>query len=206
MVVSGSSTGNQNKADPTTGAFTAGGALPNSTSSGVAWDGTNFVVVSTTISSQTARSTNGVSWTTTTLTGTQIGSWTGIVANGTTLVAVSSSSTAVTAVRSYAMTSTNSGTSWTIQSGMVKDVSLVCFNPYEAQLTNTVQFGDNVNGNKVPTGAKVRCPNIMITNQTPANLQTASRILGTNMVMTAGGTLTASICLFDESYNTFNQA
>ncbi len=206
MVVSGSSTGNQNKADPTTGAFTAGGALPNSTSSGVAWDGTNFVVVSTTISSQTARSTNGVSWTTTTLTGTQIGSWTGIVANGTSLVAVSSSSTAVTSVRSYAMTSTNSGTSWTIQAGMVKDVSLVCFNPYEAQLTNTVQFGDNVNGNKVPTGAKVRCPNIMITNQTPANLQTASRIVGTNMVMTAGGTLTASICLFDESYNTFNQA
>ncbi len=202
MAISGSSTGNQSKADPTTGAFTAGGALPNSTSRGVAWDGTNFVVVSTTNSTQTARSTNGASWTTTTLTGTQIGSWNAIVANGTTLVAVSSSGN----LRSYAMTSTNSGTSWTVQTGMVSDVSLTCYNPYVSQLTNTVQFGNNTNGNKVPTGAKVRCPNIMFTSAVPVNIQTASSIVGANMVMTAGGSLTASICLFDESYNTFNQA
>jgi hypothetical protein len=140
MVISGSSTGNQSKADPTTGAFTAGGALPNSTSRGVAWDGTNFVVVSTTNSTQTARSTNGASWTTTTLTGTQIGSWNAICANGTTLVAVSSSSN----LRSAAMTSTNSGAAWTVQTGMPLDVSLTCYNPYVSQLTNTVQFGDNV--------------------------------------------------------------
>jgi hypothetical protein len=202
MAISGSSTGNQSKADPTTGAFTAGGALPNSTSRGVAWDGTNFVVVSTTNSTQTARSTNGASWTTTTLTGTQIGSWNAIIANGTTLVAVSSSGN----LRSYAMTSTDSGATWTVRTGMVIDVSLTCYNPYVSQLSNTVQFGDNINGNKVPTGAKVRCPNIMFTSAVPVNIQTSSSIVGANMVMTAGGSLTASICLFDESYNTFNQA
>jgi hypothetical protein len=202
MAISGSSTGNQSKADPTTGAFTAGGALPNSTSRGVAWDGTNFVVVSTTNSTQTARSTNGAAWTTTTLTGTQIGSWNAICANGTTLVAVSSSSN----LRSAAMTSTNSGAAWTVQTGMPLDVSLTCYNPYVSQLTNIVEFGDNINGNKVPNGAKVRCPNIMFTSAVPVNIQTASSIVGANMVMTAGGSLTASVCLFDESYNTFTQA
>lgn len=202
MVVSGSTTGNQSKADPTSGAFTAGGALPNSTSRGVAWDGTNFVVVSTTNATQTARSTNGASWTTTTLTGTQIGSWQAVVANGTTLVAVSSSGN----LRSYAMTSTDSGATWTVRTGMVADVSLTCFNPYVSQLTNIVEFGDNINGNKVPNGGKVRCPNIMFTSAVPANIQTASRLVGANMVMSAGGSLDASICLFDESYNTFTQA
>lgn len=202
VVVSGSSTASHNKADPTTGAFTVGGTLPNSTSRGIAWDGTNFVVVSTTNSTSSARSTNGTTWTTTTLTGTQIGSWTGVVANGTTLVAVSSSGN----LRSYAMTSTDSGATWTVRTGMVIDVSLTCYNPYVSQLTNTVQFGDDVNGNKVPSGAKVRCPNIMFTSAVPANVQTSSSIVGANMVMTAGGSLTANICLFDESYNTFNQA
>lgn len=202
VVVSGSSTASHNKADPTTGAFTVGGTLPNSTSRGIAWDGTNFVVVSTTNSTQTARSTNGTTWTTTTLTGTQIGSWNAVVANGTTLVAVSGSGN----LRSYAMTSTDSGTNWTVRTGMVTDVSLTCYNPYVSQLTNTVQFGDDVNGNKVPSGAKVRCPNIMFTSAVPVNIQTSSSIVGANMVMTAGGSLTANICLFDESYNTFNQA
>lgn len=206
VVTSGSSTASHNKADPTTGAFTVGGVLPNAFSRGIAWDGTNFVVVSIigsgVGSTQTARSTNGTTWTTTTLTGTQIGNWTCVTANGTTLVAMSVSSNN----RSYAMTSTNSGTSWTVRTGTPLDVSLTCFNPYVAQLTDTVQFGDNINGNKVPTGAKVRCPNIMVTNDTPANIQTASRIIGTNMAMSNGGSLTASICLFDESYNSFLQA
>lgn len=211
VVVSGSSTASHNKADPTTGAFTVGGVLPNAFSRSIAWDGTNFVVVSIINSgvgsTQTARSTNGASWTTTTLTGTQIGNWTTVTANGTTLVALSVSSNN----RSYAMTSTDSGTTWTVQTGAVTDVSLTCFNPYQAQLTNVVQFGDGNNGNKVPTGAKVRCPNIMFTNQTPANIQTSSRIIGANMGTSAaagfvGGSVTANICLFDESYNYFNQA
>jgi hypothetical protein len=173
--------------------WSAGGALPNSTSRGISWDGSNFVVVSTTNSTQTARSTNGTSWTTTTLTGTQIGSWNSVCANGTTLVAVSGSGN----LRSAAMTSTDSGATWNLETGIPLDVSLTCFNPYVSQLTNTVEFGDNINGNKVPSGAKVRCPNIMFTNDTPANIQTVSRLVGANMVMSNGGSLTASICLFD---------
>ncbi len=211
VVTSGSSTASHNKADPTTGAFTVGGVLPNIYSRGIAWDGTNFVVTSiinTTVgSTQTARSTNGTTWTTTTLTGTQIGNWTCVCANGTTLVAMSVSSVH----RSYAMTSTDSGATWTVRTGTPTDVTLTCFNPYQAQLTDVVEFGDGNNGNKVPTGAKVRCPNIMFTNQTPANIQTASRIVGSNMGTSAaagfvGGSVTANICLFDESYNYFNQA
>lgn len=205
MAVSGSSTGSQYKADPTTGSFTAGGALPNSTSSGVAWDGTNFVVVSTTNSTFTARSTNGAAWTSTYLTNNQTGSWNGICNNGTTLMAISNT----TNFRDAHMTSTDSGATWTtpaISAGMPTDVTLVCFNPYVSQLTNVIEFGDGVNGNKVPTGAKVRCPNIMFTADTPANLHTASRGLGANMVLTNAGSLSANICLFDESYNTFTQA
>lgn len=206
VVVSGSTSGSQSKADPTSGTFAAGGALPNNFSRGIAWDGTNFVVVSTsattTGSSQTARSTNAAAWTTTTLTGTQIGNWMTVCANGTTLVAMSNSSVN----RSYAMTSTDSGATWTVRAGTPLDVSLTCFNPYVSQLTNTVEFGDNINGNKVPSGAKVRCPNIMFTADTPANIQTVSRLVGANMVMSNGGALAASICLFDESYNSFLQA
>jgi hypothetical protein len=200
VAVSGSSTTSMYSTDATS--WSAGGALPNSTSRGISWDGSNFVVVSTTNSTQTARSTNGTSWTTTTLTGTQIGSWNSVCANGTTLVAVSGSGN----LRSAAMTSTDSGATWNLETGIPLDVSLTCFNPYVSQLTNTVEFGDNINGNKVPSGAKVRCPNIMFTNDTPANIQTVSRLVGANMVMSNGGSLTASICLFDESYNSFLQA
>lgn len=200
VAISGSSTTSMYSTDGV--AWSAGGALPNSTSRSIAWDGTNLVVVSTTNSTQTARSTNGAAWTTTTLTGTLIGSWNAVTANGTTLVAVSGSGL----LRSAAMTSTDSGANWTLRTGMPVDVSLTCFNPYVSQLTSTVQFGDNVNGNKVPTGAKVRCPNIMFTSGTPADKQTSSRLVGANMVMSNGGALTASICLFDESYNSFLQA
>ncbi len=194
-------TASQYKDDPTTGAFTVGGTLTTGVARGIAWDGTNFVVVSTTNSVTTHRSTNGVSWTSTTNGATYANNWMAICANGTTLCAVSSSST----LRSAAMTSTDSGATWTLRTGIPLDVSLTCYNPYVSQLTNTVEFGDNINGNKVPTGAKVRCPNIMFTSAVPVNIQTASSIVGANMVMTNAGSLTASICLFDESYNTFTQ-
>lgn len=207
-VISGSSTGSQTKNDPTTGAFAAGGTLPLATGRGIAWDGTNFVVVYTTLSVNTSRSTNGASWTNTTLTGTQIGNWLGVVANGTTLVAVSNPSVTAAFVpaHGYAMTSTDSGANWTVRTGMPTDMTLVCVNPFSDQLTTTVEFGDNLNGNKVPTGAKVRCPNIMFTTATPASVKGATRTNAANMVMTAGGSLTASICLFDDSYNNFQQA
>lgn len=184
-------------------AWTTGAVLANTTSRGVAWDGTNFVIVSTTNSVNTSRTPDGsTAVTNTTMTAANANNWWAICANGSTLVAVSNSSN----LRSAAMTSTDSGASWTLQTGTPMDVSLTCFNPYVSQLTDTVEFGDNINGNKVPTGAKVRCPNIMFTSATPANIQTSSRLVGANMVMSNGGALTASICLFDESYNSFLQA
>ena len=75
--------------------------------------------------------------------------------------------------------------------GIPLDV-LTCFNPYVSQLTNTVEFGDGINGNKVPTGAVV--PKYYVYQSNSANIQTA-RLVGANMVMTNGGSLTASICL-----------
>lgn len=198
---SGSSTVSMYSTDATT--WTTGAVLANSTSRGVAWDGTNFVIVSTTNSVNTSRTPNGsTAVTNTTMASTHANNWWAICANGTTLLAVSNSSN----LRSAAMTSTDSGANWTLQTGIPLDVSLTCFNPYASQLTNTVQFGDGTNGKKVPNGAKVRCPNIMFTSAVPANIQTSSRLVGANMVMTAGGSLTANICLFDESYNTFTQA
>lgn len=201
VAVSGSNTTCRYSTDGTS--WSSGSALPNSTSRGIAWDGTNFVVVSTGNSVITAYDTNGSStWSTSTMDETLRNNWTAVCANGVTLVAVSSSSN----LRSAAMTSTNSGVAWTLQTGIPSAITLTCFNPYVAQLTSTVEFGDGVNGNKVPTGAKVRCPNIMFTADTPADKQTSSRTLGANMAMSNGGSLTASICLFDESYNNFLQA
>jgi hypothetical protein len=92
-----------------------------------------------------------------------------------------------------------------ITSGAVSG-SLTAYNPYRSQLTNQVIFGDGTNGNLVPTGANIRIPNILITDLTAGNIQTASGILSTSIVMTNGGTIQANICLFDESYNNFSQA
>lgn len=201
VAVSGSNTTCRYSTDGTS--WSSGSALPNSTSTGIAWDGTNFVVVSTGNSVTTCYDTNGSStWTSTTMGETLRNNWKAVCANGANLVAVSSSSN----LRSAAMTSSDSGASWTLRTGIPSAITVDCFNPYVAQLTNTVEFGDGVNGKKVPTGAKVRCPNIMFTADTPADKQTASRIVGANMVMSNGGSLTASICLFDESYNNFLQA
>jgi hypothetical protein len=84
--------------------------------------------------------------------------------------------------------------------------TLTCYNPYRSQLTNQIIFGDGVNGNLVPTGANIKIPNILITDLTPANIQTSSGALSAKIVMTNGGSLQASTCLFDESYNDFGQA
>lgn len=80
------------------------------------------------------------------------------------------------------------------------------YNPYRAQLLNSVKFGDNINGNIPPSGSKIRIPNIMITDLTPAHIQTSSAVLGGGMVMTNGGILYAENCLFDESYNNLTQS
>jgi len=78
-------------------------------------------------------------------------------------------------------------------------------NPYRAQLTTTLRFGDGVQGHLVPVGSNIRCPNIMITDLTPANIQTAVSTLSCGFVLDKGN-FTADKVLFDESYSNFTQA
>lgn len=85
------------------------------------------------------------------------------------------------------------------------NISVKIFNPYASQFTSSVVFGDDVNGNKLTSGVKVRIPNIMITSDTPANLHTASQILGCYFNLGSGGNMLMDICLFDESYHNWNQ-
>jgi len=86
----------------------------------------------------------------------------------------------------------------------VADVSI--YNPYVAQLSNVIRFGDGINGNVIPAGARVRIPNIMLTSDTPANLQTSSLRLNLNFVMTNEGNINLENCLIDEAYIDFTQA
>jgi hypothetical protein len=47
-------------------------------------------------------------------------------------------------------------------------ITFTVYNPIQAQYTTTVAFGNGTNGNVVPNGAKVRIPNIMISDNTSA--------------------------------------
>ena len=80
------------------------------------------------------------------------------------------------------------------------------YNPYYSQTSTTIRFGDGVNGNVVPNGAKVRVPNIVIDDYTPASLQTSSLVLSANILLTSGGNLTVDKAIFSESYNNLTQA
>ena len=85
------------------------------------------------------------------------------------------------------------------------NVAVKIFNPYASQFTNQVVFGDGTNGNKLTSGVKVRVPNIMVTSDTPANLHTASAIIGCLFDLSKGGNMLMDTCLFDESYHNWNQ-
>ncbi len=80
------------------------------------------------------------------------------------------------------------------------------YNPYKSQLTSTIRFGDGSNGNVVPNGAKVRVPNIVVDDLTPANLQTSSLVLSANILLTSGGNIVVDKSIFSESYNNFTQS
>lgn len=80
------------------------------------------------------------------------------------------------------------------------------YNPYTEQLSSTIRFGDGINGNKPPNGAKIRIPNILITDLTPASLMTSDRTLSAQFLMSGGGNLVADKCLFSESYLVGTQA
>lgn len=79
-------------------------------------------------------------------------------------------------------------------------------NPYTPQFSSTVRFGDGVEGNIPVSGAKIRVPNICITDFTPANLQTSDRTLSARFLLSGGGSLTADKCIFSESHLIGTQA
>jgi len=80
------------------------------------------------------------------------------------------------------------------------------YNPYQSQWTTTITVGDGTNGNTVPTGAKVRIPNIMFSDATAANLISASHAVNAYINMANGGVIDARICLFGLTYVNFAQA
>ena len=80
------------------------------------------------------------------------------------------------------------------------------YNPYQSQWTTTITVGDGVNGNVVPSGAKVRIPNIMFSDLTAGNLISASHAVNAYINMVNGGIIDARICLFGLTYISFAQA
>ena len=91
------------------------------------------------------------------------------------------------------------------------NVTVTLFNPIVSQFTNIIKFGDGINGNRLLMGQKVKVPNLMLTSDTPSNLQTAtiaatSSQAGMSFVLTNGGRVNIDTCLFQEAYHNFNQA
>lgn len=85
-------------------------------------------------------------------------------------------------------------------------ITFTIYNPAQSQWTTTLNFGDGVNGNVIPNGAKVRQPNIMFSDATAANLKTASHLVDALITMTNGGAIDARICLFGMTYLNLAQA
>jgi len=80
------------------------------------------------------------------------------------------------------------------------------YNPYQSQWTTTLTVGDGTNGNVVPSGAKVRIPNIMFSDLTAGNLISASHLVDAYINMANGGVIDARTCLFGRTYVNFAQA
>jgi len=73
--------------------------------------------------------------------------------------------------------------------------------------TSSIFFGDgDRNGNVVPSESRVRIPNILLTDTTPLNVNTASNSTSMNWIYNAGGVFRANTALFDETYANFSQA
>jgi hypothetical protein len=87
---------------------------------------------------------------------------------------------------------------------------LIAILPICSQYGTTLRFGDGVNGKIPPNGARIKVPNIMITDYTPANFWNAAWVGGTSapcyFVGTNGGIFNYNTCLFGESYANYNQA
>ena len=85
-------------------------------------------------------------------------------------------------------------------------ITFTIFNPSQSQWTSTITFGDGTNGNVIPSGAKVRHPNIMFSDATAANLITASHLVGAYINMANGGLIDVRTCLFGQTYVNLAQA
>jgi len=73
--------------------------------------------------------------------------------------------------------------------------------------TASLACGDgNGNGNVFPSESRIRIPNIILTDVTPLNLQTATSATSCNFVYTAGGVFRCNTALFDEAWANFTQA
>lgn len=201
VAISGSSTATRYSADGIS--WSSGGNLPNSTFTCLCWTGTTYIALSTstTLAQTGATSTDGASWTNRSV---GVNQWSA-VCYGAAAVALAGSN-ATNFAGSVCYTSDATGVTWANQAGIVSDVAITCFNPYKAQLTSTLTFGDGTNGTLIPTNANILCPNIMVTSLTPANLHTASSALGCSFVLTNGGIVTIDTALFDECYHNFTQA
>lgn len=71
--------------------------------------------------------------------------------------------------------------------------------PVSAQNSPTLKFGDGVHGNVIPVGARVRVPNIVITDSTPVNRQFSgtSNYSLARVDASYTGVITADKCNFD---------
>ena len=78
---------------------------------------------------------------------------------------------------------------------------------FKLTYTSSLFCGDSIgNGNVFPSESRIRIPNIMITDDTPLNAQTATSATSCNFVYTAGGVFKCNTALIDESYANFTQA
>jgi hypothetical protein len=85
-------------------------------------------------------------------------------------------------------------------------ITFTLYNPVQSQFQTTITFGDGVHGNVVPSGARVRQPNIMFSDNTPANYITASHLVDGSIVMGNGGIIDVRTCLFGRMYLNLAQA
>jgi hypothetical protein len=94
------------------------------------------------------------------------------------------------------------------------NVTVTLYNPIVSQFTNQIKFGDGINGNTLLMGQKVRVPNLMLTSDTPVNLQTATNAAASSQAgmsivaygAAGGGRIYLDTCLFGDAYHNFNQA
>ena len=85
-------------------------------------------------------------------------------------------------------------------------ITFTIYNPIQSQFTSTIVVGDGTNGNVIPNGAKVKIPNIMVSDASSVRLLGADSRLDGSIVLGTAAPLDARICLFGNFYCNFSQA